>query len=234
MRSIGYLFTQRVPRPQGIVVAARSLVTLSPCLAQFVPGDWSIEWVRVDDREAAARAAGVPDAAIARTIAWVTERVDPGPIGVIGPLPTLALAYELGGVAELGAETLLLGMALADADVARFVEALAPPPHVGELGERRVARLEHSPAPGECLGWDIVGFDHGRAHSYLCNHLAPPIAAELGFEPDDNALYRDEEVAHAIAAWVERGEVGAEPCPWFAVAVTRYPWPAPSVDLPSP
>lgn len=228
MRSLGYLFARRLATPAGINVSASHVVTVSPCLAPLVPSDWSIGWIgNADDRLEGGRRAGLDEAAIVATVAWITERLDPGPIGVGGGLPTVALARELGHVAQLGTDHLLLGLALADADgIALAAHGAPTAPDRGEVGDSRLAR-QGLPVEdgGDLLGWDLLGFDQGTRHSYLCNDLAPAIEARFGVCPDTNGLFSDGAITAAAAAWISSGEIGAEPCPWFAVEVRRYRWP---------
>ncbi|MFJ8045155.1 hypothetical protein ACIRBX_32095 [Kitasatospora sp. NPDC096147] len=71
---------------------------------------------------------------------------------------------------------------------------------------------------GTVLGWEVVGYDLGALHTWLCRDLHRDAVAELGVRTGSEGLLTSPADAERVAAWaVARGDT--EPVEWFAAAL---------------
>jgi hypothetical protein len=225
----GYLVARPVAR-EGTFWDA-SLVpptfwTASDCLAHVAPGTWAIEWVQMDEAERLTEAGsfGLPRDRVPDILSWVTSRFDQD----FG-WPNVFLALEAARefcerFVPRDSDAAILGLALAREDAEDFLQRCQPGEREGAPGVyQRLARRLSPEAGGQLLGSEVLGFDHGSFHSFLCNALERDFAAKFGAHPNAHGLYDGHMLARQCAAHVDRGEVGAEPGVWLAWALTRYP-----------
>ncbi|MFE6866877.1 hypothetical protein ACFVFS_09990 [Kitasatospora sp. NPDC057692] len=93
---------------------------------------------------------------------------------------------------------------------------LDPPPGTGTAQE---------PADGgHELGWEVLGYDYGMIHSWLCNNLHQDAARELGVTPDDRGLLPSREPAERLAAWANARD-DTKPVTWFPAALVEWDTP---------
>ncbi|MFI5533946.1 hypothetical protein ACIA8O_35955 [Kitasatospora sp. NPDC051853] len=83
-----------------------------------------------------------------------------------------------------------------------------------------------SPRPladgGTVLGWEVVGYDLGNLHTWLCRDLHRDAVAELGVRTGPEGLLPSQADAEQVAAWaIARGDT--EPVVWFAAALVGWP-----------
>lgn len=74
---------------------------------------------------------------------------------------------------------------------------------------------------GRELGWEVLGYDHGLLHSWLCNDLYEDGLLELGVGTDERGLLPGREAAVRVAAWANvRGDT--KPVTWFPGALIEW------------
>ncbi|MFF2548673.1 hypothetical protein ACFVUY_39780 [Kitasatospora sp. NPDC058063] len=74
---------------------------------------------------------------------------------------------------------------------------------------------------GRELGWEVLGYDHGLLHSWLCNDLYDDGLRELGVGTDARGLPPRREDAVRVAAWANaRGDT--KPVTWFPGALIEW------------
>ncbi|MFF1870144.1 hypothetical protein [Kitasatospora herbaricolor] len=78
---------------------------------------------------------------------------------------------------------------------------------------------------GRELGWEVLGYDDGLLHSWLCNNLYEDGVRDLGVATDDDrGLLPDREAAVRVAAWANaRGDT--KPVTWFPAALVEWDTP---------
>ncbi|MEU3609512.1 hypothetical protein AB0E83_29335 [Streptomyces sp. NPDC035033] len=77
---------------------------------------------------------------------------------------------------------------------------------------------------GHGLGWEVLGYDHGRLHTWLCNDLYEEGRLHLGVDTDERGLLPDRQAALQVAAWANtRGDT--KPVTWFPGALIEWDTP---------
>ncbi|WP_030693354.1 hypothetical protein [Streptomyces globisporus] len=80
---------------------------------------------------------------------------------------------------------------------------------------------------GHKLGWEVLGYDHGLLHTWLCNDLYEEGRLHLGVEADERGLLPDRKAALQVAAWANtRGDT--KPVTWFPGALVEWDIPVES------
>ncbi|GAA3011316.1 hypothetical protein GCM10020229_23540 [Kitasatospora albolonga] len=96
---------------------------------------------------------------------------------------------------------------------------------------RRTGLPAAEPA-GRELGWEVLGYDHGLLHTWLCNDLHGDGVRELGVTTDpDRVLLPDRESAVRVAAWAN-ARTDTKPVTWFPAALVE--WDTPIEGRPGP
>ncbi|MCZ0983091.1 hypothetical protein O1L60_40175 [Streptomyces diastatochromogenes] len=92
---------------------------------------------------------------------------------------------------------------------------------------------------GHELGWEVLGYDCGLLHTWLCNDLYQEGRLHLGVDTDERGLLPDGQAALRVAAWANtRGD--AKPVTWFPGTLIEWDIPVESrlglvtADTPAP
>ncbi|MFH8717507.1 hypothetical protein [Streptomyces zaomyceticus] len=73
---------------------------------------------------------------------------------------------------------------------------------LAHLDRRADGPVREVAAGGRVLGWEVLGYDIGLLHSWLCNNLYEDGVRQLGVATDDDrGLLSDQEAAVRVAAW---------------------------------
>lgn len=224
----GYLLTSDVDRPAYVSadLLPPRLLSISDCICDFVPDLWAVEWAKVSAEDRAAEAAkhGIGASELLDLITWTTQHVNSGSLG------WPCVFFSVGDARAFASRFLpiapgrrLLGVSLHASYVERFLAEERPGPSAGTPGIYKAVSDRAGLEGGSIdLGWEVLCYDHGGFHSWLCNGLETEIANTLGIRPNDKGFIAAAEDAHAAASFCGRDEVGAEPGFWAPWLVVEY------------
>jgi hypothetical protein len=223
----GFFVTRFLRRPDGLGEAPLPdrILTLSPCLTEFLPEAWAIGWASCSDadRVAAGEKLGLAAAAIPAFLRSMTDALARGDLG--WPCVWQSFAAAQAAVAQWGGsptEFLVLELGVPGDVAEELLVELAPRSGEGETG--LYSRLKAN-APlhdaGVPIGWELLGIEASDSfHSWLCNSLHRDAANRLGIRPGAFGLLSTEADARAVLGLIEDG-LGAEPVPWFVGLLSR-------------
>ncbi|MFJ5712338.1 hypothetical protein [Streptomyces sp. NPDC093105] len=77
---------------------------------------------------------------------------------------------------------------------------------------------------GRELGWEVLGYDCGLLHTWLCNDLYEEGRLHLGVDTDERGLLPDRQAAVRVAAWANSRE-DTKPVTWFPAALIEWDTP---------
>ncbi|MFI5530094.1 hypothetical protein ACIA8O_16270 [Kitasatospora sp. NPDC051853] len=78
---------------------------------------------------------------------------------------------------------------------------------------------------GRELGWEVLGYDDGLLHTWLCNDLREDGVRELGVATsEDRVLLPTREAAARVAAWAN-ARSDTKPVTWFPAALIEWDTP---------
>jgi hypothetical protein len=119
----------------------------------------------------------------------------------------------------------ILGMSVPGSDVAgllALIERVFGHPH--PILDNLSAGVAPSAAGG--LGFEVLGFDEGQFHSWLCYSLHRDAAAELGVSPGEHGLISTLADARLVAGMANRDRGTADgfagDCTWFPALISQH------------
>ncbi|MBO3741765.1 hypothetical protein [Actinoplanes flavus] len=77
-------------------------------------------------------------------------------------------------------------------------------------------------APGTIQGFEVLGFEAGKFHSWLCYRLDTPALRELGIRPGNAGLLATADEAQRIADMANNDGGTPEEITWFPVRITEH------------
>ncbi|MFE7559035.1 hypothetical protein [Kitasatospora sp. NPDC057500] len=97
-------------------------------------------------------------------------------------------------------------------------------------------RVGAGPAPepaggGREIGWEVLGYNGGVLHSWLCNDLYQDAVRDLGVTTDSRGLIPSREPADRLAAWANALD-DTQPVTWFPAALVEWDTPIESRFVP--
>lgn len=226
----GFYIVELVARPPGLgdELLPERMLTLSACLAAFLPEAWALEWCGASPEERAAGAArlGIAEQHVPDVVAAMTEEFANGTLGWPNVWMDVSAARAAARRFGLSADRVaLIELGVPASSVAGLEVALAPGPSEGEPGLRAwLARGAPTRDDGVPLGWELLGAERGGSlHSWLCNYLHVDASSRLGVRPAALGLLGSEADALAVEALIA-ADGRAEPVPWFRAQLRRHPF----------
>jgi hypothetical protein len=221
----GYFVGRRVRRgaTMNAALLPERILTASSCLIGLVPDTWALAWTQegADERRKAAAQFGLSEDTLRSITAWTSSAFDTGRVGFPNVLLTLEAALELKRL-FMPEDVVVFGIGLPRDLCASFVDYADVPDGMGVPGVVRALEAITRPAPGgQPLGFDVLGWDTGSFHSYLCNGLESEFDKLLGVRPNAHGFYDGEADARRCAEHASSESTRAEPglwLPWFVHA----------------
>jgi len=221
----GYFLARAVQRPAcfSADLMPAEILSLSDCIADLIPGTWTIEGVNPSsrDHESGVVKLRLASGTLASLRSYVTPRLEDGSIGWPNVFFTVADAQEFASrfLVELP-EVRLLGAGLHANAVDRFLAEEASEPRQGIY---RALSNRADPEPGGMiLGWEVLCYVYGTFHSWLCNGLERDVAERLGIRPNAVGFIDNAEEAMQASEYCSRDEVRAEAGFWAPWRVVEY------------
>jgi hypothetical protein len=208
------------------------VLSASPCICDFFPAEWAIDWTSARPEERTIRAAAfrIFSADLPRVTSWATGALleDFGWPGTFYSLDGAQRARATFLLDDL--QTVIFGLGLHASALDDFVTAAKPPdrmPSHAPLAGTGVYECVSSGRPiadgGNALGFELLSTYSGMLTcSWLCNGLEKDCAANLGVRTNSHGFIANHADASRCAEYVGRDDVGAEPGLWLPWLVTVY------------
>ncbi|MFJ8474459.1 hypothetical protein [Kitasatospora sp. NPDC094011] len=98
-------------------------------------------------------------------------------------------------------------------------------------GDAEVAAPAVVAEGGDGIGWEVLGYDHGLLHSWLCNDLYRDAVRELGVETGERGLLPGPDAAERVAAWANARD-DTKPVTWVPALLMEWDVPIESRFVP--
>jgi hypothetical protein len=116
----------------------------------------------------------------------------------------------------------LLGIALAGPRLERFLTDATPFKAQDEPGVFKATSARRAPpGDGSQRGFEVLGYEYGAFHSFICNGLEREYAL-LGMQLNKCGLFDGLADAERAAEFTNLESTGAEPVPWDAWRIDEY------------
>ena len=155
---------------------------------------------------------------------WVTGRLDTS-VGWPHVLLSLATARELcQKFIKERSRCVLLGIGLPNQYVEQFLAEEKPAAGDGTPGVYHAVNGRHALEPdGQVLGYEILGYEYGTFHSWLCNQLEKAVHQQLQIRPNPHGFVGSLSEAERAVEYCSRDDVKAEPALWLPWLIVKYP-----------
>ena len=197
-------------------------MSVSPCLAKFLPDTWCIEWTNdsAANRSSGAGFFGLAEDQLIEVIATVTPEFEQkfGWPNVIWELDT---ARRFATAFLHCSEVRILELGLHHDFAAVFCRDAEPEQHEGfaPVGRQGIheALLKHRQTSdgGTPLGFEPLLSNGMLSCSWRCNGLEAVVAEQLDIHPNEAGLIETIDEARSVTSFIARDDVGAEPGLWL-------------------
>jgi hypothetical protein len=222
----GYFVARPTRRPPHISaeLLPERILTASDCIVDLAPNTWASDWTHDPqvDRLAKARRFGLDEEGLEALTRWATSGITGGQVAWPGMLLSLDAALEMKRL-FLSPNAIVFGISLPEDLRARFLEHAGVPPGQGAPGVVQAVEKKLVPAEGGSVrGFDVLGWDAGTFHSYLCNGLESNFKNELSIVPNEHGFFDSESDARRCAERANNDTSGVEPGLWLPWLVRCY------------
>ncbi|HTE05067.1 MAG TPA: hypothetical protein VK824_02645 [Planctomycetota bacterium] len=207
------------------------LVSLSSCLADFLPHSWTRRTTSMEDSERVSKAERfgcTPDALV--QLLDAADRLDEGgQCAWQAAFASLETLHAFLAACPCDApDALIIAMCASSTCLDSVLTKLQPAAFPGQRTLADTLRERHPlPAGGRLLGWEVLGEDGpGDFCSWQCLGLERKLTASMGLHLNANGLLERAEEATAVARHGNDADSGWEPIdylPWALVEYSRTP-----------
>ena len=218
----GYFLTRPIERNDEFMapdLLPEHILTLSSCLTDVALEFW---WSQENVAEAADF--GVPSDRWSDLITWYLDRFE-SRIGAPGVASSVSVIREfVNRFVSDPSGVVILGCGLDTESAARLIRECRTPPERGEYGVFEMVEKHVSvEGGGTPRGFEVVSYEYGLEHSWLCNSLERDVNEQFGIAANGVGLLDTFEEAATVADFVNREDVGAEPGLWLPWLVMEFP-----------
>lgn len=225
----GYYIIAPVERPDYMdhEVIPDTVLSMSECISDIYP-DITILWgTSMKAKREYAQRLKVSQEAFEELESWVEDQLDAGSFKFPHVFSTVELAREFlcKFLGHLSAAK-IIGIGLPEEYVTNFID------YEQSLNKEEETRygIEHSLVHknsiegkgANMLGYEILGFESGTFHSYLCNGLEKDFKDHFSFKLNEHGLIPSLDDAARYCNYSNNEELGTEPVLWFPWAVFEY------------
>jgi hypothetical protein len=224
----GYFLTKYIDRPESMSadLLPSQIVSASSCIVD-IPDAWAVEWANYQESERQEEAAkfGIKPEILPHLMRWVTSRLDSQEIG--WPVVFYSLKTARRFAQEFlpdNDEVVVLGIGLTREFANVLLQEEKPPDNHGIPGVyEALGKGLGLESGGEILGFEVLGYEWGGFHSWLCNGLEVDSYREFNIRPNGNGFISNLDDGAKTAEYASREGVGAEPALWQPWIVVKYP-----------
>ena len=217
----GYFLAKRVSRPREFTdLMPDTFIRLSDCFTDIAPDTWADKAYNYDEGERSAEAAkfGIPAFAVPALVTEFTKAV--ALTHLTNSFPTLAIAREFHRRCTDKTLVVLLGIGLEPSLVASLRSQLHDDVNHGYGLIERIDAQDPLSSSGSVLGYEPLGFEAMKFHSWLCHNA--PVGAYERFGTRPNRAGFIGSFADAVHVTEHLKATGAEPAIWEPWLVVQY------------
>lgn len=209
----GYYVLKAIPRPGDLSsILPDNLLTVSDCFTKVVCDIIQLQWDDYDNvRDAIAdeaREFGISGAQIPELVTWAKEQHNTNYLVYSEVEPALELRQRF----ITDPSTHVIGIGLHTSLLASFESQLDKDMNRGS-GLLELVNEKRAPADGgNALGFEPLGFEATKFHSWLCHYAPDEVFNRLGIRPNNLGLIDRLDEARQVNEYLL--QTGAEPAIW--------------------
>lgn len=225
---LGGYFLVKLAKRSGYMDAdlvPNTIYSVSNCICDVIPGIWALDWVQQRDEsiKRIKSSLNLDTDDFKKIETWVTTNFNNNKTGWQNGFFDKETAIEFYQTfLKDKQDIVLLGIGLGSEDLDLFFDEEKPQKGMGSYLVYDVLKFKTKLSPSNCIGYDILGFDCGQFHSYLCNGLQKDFNKKFDMKPNQYGFFDKYELAKVAADYVLDEGTGAEPALWQAWMVCKY------------
>lgn len=191
------------------------IITVSECICDNLPGTWDLE--RADSIK------NILHDPKKELSVWVEDQFEKGYIGWqygFGNIET-ARAFYARFLNDMD-DVYLFGIGVSEEDAVFLLGEEKPAENTGGTLVYSVLSRAEILDTANLVGFDVLGYDMGYFHSYICNGFESPFYTLFDMKPNKFGLYDSYAKAKQAAEHLSGESSGAEPAVWLSWAVCRF------------
>jgi hypothetical protein len=217
----GYFLTRSISRPPDVSeLMPDRVVTLSECFTDIAPDTWADADYRYDDEERVQSALkfGISAPAVPALVSMFTQAVRPQHL--TSAFPSLSIAQSFYRHCSDKNLVPLLGIGLERSLVPTLHAQLRDDANHGYGLIERVNANVPLERGGKALGYEPLGFDATKFHSWLCHNAPVEAYDRFGIRPNGEGFI--DLLADAVRVTQNLKATGAETAIWVPWLVVQY------------
>ena len=216
----GYYLSKKFKRPPVIAPKLpETMVTLSDCFTDLGPGPWLLREWNSDEEEVAEQASlfGIPQHLVLPMLDWCTEEkfnVHPTSFRIA------ETAIEFSRRFVRSSDVVILGIGLHRKLMKSLRSQLSKDVNSGYGLIEQIEREESLSPSGTALGFEPLGYEATKFHSWLCHDAPDEVESALGVGTNQKGFIS--ELENAIRVTEHLVATGAESAMWEPWLVVQY------------
>lgn len=204
-------------------IIPETILSVSSCLCDVYPDISSVWSTSENEKDKYRQNLNIPKNTFQNLIEWINNKSDSGDFGFPNVFNNLESAREfylnfLCNVQGLN----LVGIGLPEEYNNEFAEDAGITKETYYGVEKNIFNRCQMESNGTVLGFEVLGYEMGTFHSYICNRLEDDYDKEYGFMLNGSGFISTIDEARKLAEYTNQEIVGAEPVLWLPWVVVKY------------
>ena len=204
-------------------IMPETILSVSNCICDVYPDISSVWSTSEKEKDKYRQNLDIPNTTFNNLIEWINDKNNSGDFGfphVFNNLESardfyLNFLYNVQGLH-------LVGIGLPEEYNDEFVEDTGITKETYHGIEKNIINRCQMGSNGSVLGFEILGYDMGTFHSYICNSLEEDYDKEFGFRLNSSGFISTIDEAKKLAEYTNQDTVGAEPVLWLPWVIVKY------------
>ncbi|MFY9858880.1 MAG: hypothetical protein WAK79_12475 [Exiguobacterium chiriqhucha] len=221
IRSGGYLLIERTKRAayMDAQLIPESVQSASACICEQHP-TLDVLWGTSKERKKAYRERlRLSEEAFFKLTEWVEIHQESGDLGYPQTFQTVELAKRFRNRFFSHIELDIIELGLPESYVADFLAEGDEGESLERYGVERLLRHGCGAPVGRLLGYEVLGYENGMFHSYLCNGLEQDFAKQFSFQLNRHGFISTFEEAERYCTYSNQEDVETESVLWLPWAI---------------
>ncbi|WML48025.1 hypothetical protein RCG23_22470 [Neobacillus sp. PS3-34] len=225
----GYYIINPVVRPDYMdkQLIPDTVLSVSECICDFHP-ETTVLWSGSnEEKRKYAKHLNISQVTFKEIEKWVEDKLEDGIFGFPQAFTTLEIASEfLSKYLSHLSDAKIIGIGLPEEFVEEFIEyeESQNKPEENQYGIEKLLlrRMPIEEKGSKMMGYEVLGFEYGTFHSYLCNGLEKDFNNHFKFTLNQNGFIPSLEEANLYCDYSNDEDIGTEPVLWLPWAIFEY------------
>ncbi|MBM7653001.1 hypothetical protein [Neobacillus cucumis] len=204
-----------------------TVLSVSECICDFHP-ETTVLWSSSnEEKRIYAEQLNISQDTYVEIEKWIEDKFEAGIFGFPQVFSTIELAREfLSKFLSHLSDYKIIGIGLTEERVEEFIEyeesLNKQEENLYGIEKLLINRIPIEEKDSKIMGYEVLGFESGTFHSYLCNGLEKDFNKHFKFTLNQNGLIPSLEEANRYCDYSNDDDLGTEPVLWLPWAIFEY------------